>query len=802
MRVSLKWLKDYVTLTAPAAELAKRLTLAGCEPKEVVITGGTWDNIVIGKIEAVNRHPNADRLSLVTVDLGTAEKPTVVCGAPNCKVGANIAFGKVGAKVTDPHTGKLAEIKPAKIRGVESSGMCLSEKELGISENHEGILILPEDAPLGGSLAEYLGDVVFDLEVTPNRPDCLSVIGVAREFAALYGQSVKLTEPSYPETGAPIAEKVSVEIQAPDLCPRYAASLVTGVQVGESPKWLQERLLAAGQRPINNVVDIANYVMLEYGQPLHTFDYTAINGKKIIVRRAAPGEKIMSLDNVERELTGDMLVIADESRPVAIAGVMGGANSETIEQTSMVLVEAASFKATSIHYTARNLHLSSEASQRFERGIRAELAIPALKRATQLLVELCGGQAAQGIIDVFPGKTETAPIVLPISLVSKLLGIEFSFEQIVNTLTSLGFECTPNNSKTEITAVVPYWRSDIKLPVDLVEEVARIIGYDKIPMTLLGEPMPPYNPDFLVDLKDRIRQSLVGFGFQEIVTLSLIGGETLNKLMSETHPLEPTPVRLANPMTTDQEYLRPTLRAHMLAALAANRRYEEGGLRLFELSRVYRKQDKGLPDERETVCGILSGLRDDKSWHGGNETVDFYDAKGVVEALCEQLAITPVFELSKDECLHPNKQAAVIIGESRVGVVGEVHPKVLMNFEIGEPVYLFEIDLQTVLPALSGEKRYRPLPKFPAVIRDMALVLDIEVPHRKVAEIIRGFSLVGEITVFDVYTGEQVPAGKKSLAYRLTFQSPDHTLKEAEVNGVMKGILNKLAKEVGAALRT
>ena len=660
MKVSLKWLKEYIDINAPADEMGRRLALAGTEPKEIISSGGDWQNIVIGKIESVGSHPNADRLHLVTVDIG-AEKPTVVCGAQNVQVGAKIAFGKLGAKVKDPHTGKLETIKPAKIRGVESSGMCLSENELGISENHEGLLILPSDAPPGIGLTEYLGDIVFDLEVTSNRPDCLSVIGVAREFAALYNLPIKITEPAYKETGASITDKVSVEIQAPNLCPRYCASLVTGVKIAESPKWLQERLIACGQRPINNVVDISNYVMLEYGQPLHTFDYTALIGKKIIVRRAAKGEKIMSLDNVERELSEDMLVIADEKRPVAIAGVMGGANSEVIEQTSMILIEAASFKATSIHYTARTLRLSSEASQRFERSIRADLTMPALKRATQLLIEVCGGEAVQGIIDVYPGKVETPPIKLPVNLVSRLIGKPYTFDEIWNTLLSLGFECTVDDAKTEITAVVPYWRSDIKLPVDLVEEVARIIGYDKIPMTLLAEEIPPANPDRLVQLKDKTREALVGFGYQEIVTYTLTGGEPLRRLFPEPHDYQPAPVRLANPMTAEQEFIRPTLRPNLLAAFASNRRYEENGIRLFEISRVYLAKNQGQPEERETLCGIIGGLRSDRSCQSGSEAVDFFDAKGIIEALLEKLGITAGYEKSADESLNPNKQAAVVI---------------------------------------------------------------------------------------------------------------------------------------------
>jgi phenylalanyl-tRNA synthetase beta chain len=800
MKVSLKWLKDYIDINLIPVELAQRLTMAGCEPKEVLTLGGNWENIVVGKIEAVNPHPNADRLTLVTVDTG-AEKETVVCGAPNVRAGDKIVFARVGAKLIDPHSGQPVILKQAKIRGVVSGGMVCSEKELGISESHQGILVLSQDAPVGVALTSYIGDTIFDLEVTPNRPDCLSVIGIARESAALTGQTIRLSEPSYTEAGSPIKESISVEIVAPELCPRYCASLITGVKVGESPKWLQDRLIACGQRPINNIVDITNYVMLEYGQPLHSFDYKMIRGNKIIVRTAAKGEKFISLDGVERTLSDDNLVIADTERAIAIAGVMGGANSEVMGQTDTILLEAASFNPVNIHYTARTLRLGSEASMRFERGIRADLTLPALKRATQLILELAGGIAAKGIIDVYPGKKESKPINLPIGLVGTVLGVQFSFAQIISVLTSLGFDCEPNKTKTEITVKVPYWRSDIHLPVDLVEEVGRIIGYDKIPLTMLSETIPPQNPEPIVGLKRQVRQNLVGYGFQEIVTFSLVSGDWLNNLLPETHPVEPAPLRLVNPMTADQEYLRPTLRANLLTALLANRRFEEGGIRLFELSRVYLPRPKDLPDEREMVCGVLSGLRDGKSWRSSSETVDFYDAKGIIEALLEQLGITPTFEQSKDEGLHPNKQAAVIIGGTKVGVVGEMHPKVLLNFEINEPVCLFELDLKAMLPVLSGGITYHPLPKFPPVVRDIALVLDIEVSHRKIEDIIRSFSLVSEVAIFDVYAGEQVPASKKSLAYRLIFQSEDHTLKDTEVNGVLKGLLNKLAKETGATLR-
>ena len=642
-------------------------------------------------------------------------------------------------------------------------------------------------------------DTIFDLEVTPNRPDCLSVIGIAREIAALTDQSLPLPQVSYEEVALPIDQQVSIEIADPDLCPRYCASLITGVKVAESPGWLQQRLLAYGMRPINNIVDVTNYVMLEYGQPLHAFDYHRIRGRRIIVRRATSGEAVVTLDGVERFLSGDMLVIADEEGAVAIAGVMGGADSEVTQETRSILLEAANFNPASIHHTSRTLRLPSEASFRFERGISPELTIPALKRATQLIMQLAGGEAARGLADVYPGKLERKPILLSTAKVKQILGIEFSLNQIVATLASLGFDCKETGSEVWVTA--PYWRSDIHQPVDLIEEVGRIIGYDKIPATMLSQPLPRQEPEPLLSLKRKVRHSLIGYGFQEVITYSLTSLERLTKLLAESHSLEPIPLRVANPMTADQEYLRPNLRANLLAALSQNRRHEDGSIRLFELGRIYLPREKDLPDEPEILCGILSGPKLEKWWQGGDELIDFFDTKGVVEGLLNQLGVEASFELSKDESLHPNKQGAIVIADNRLGVIGELHPKVTQAFEISGAVYLFEINLTTLLPFTIGHKAFQPIPRFPATVRDMALVVDAKITHQQVQDIIQSFSLVNRVTLFDVYSGEQIPPGKKSLAYRLSFQSPTHTLTDEEVNQVQQQILDKLSQELGATWR-
>jgi phenylalanyl-tRNA synthetase beta chain len=799
MKAPLKWLRDYVDVDLPAGDLARRLTLAGFEVSDIKIIGGTWDKIVIGQITAINPHPNADRLRLATVDIGR-EPVTVVCGAPNLIIGDKIAFAGLGAQMLDPHTGKMEVLKTAKIRGVSSSGMISSEKELGISENHEGILVLPMDAPVGTPLADYLGDTIFDVDITPNRPDCLSVIGLAREIAAITGKSIHVPEINYEETGKPISQQISIEIADADLCGRYSASLITGVKIADSPRWLQERLLACGMRPINNIVDITNYVMLEYGQPLHSFDYDRLRGKKIIVRRARDGESIISLDDVQRNLVRDTLVIADEQRAVAVAGVMGGANSEVTSGTTSILLESANFNPASIHYTSRNLTMTSEASMRFERGISPGVTFPALRHATQLIMQLGEGQVAEGIIDVFPAKREPAPISLSKNEVTRILGIEYTIDQISSTLVSLGFECRVDGDG--LKAVAPYWRSDIRLSVDLIEEVGRIIGYDRIPMTLLSQQIPHQTPDPLVRLKREIRQALAGVGFQEVVTYSLTSYLMLQKLSPEADVHDVSPVKLVNPMTAELECLRPNLRVNLLAALSANRRHEDGGIRIFELGKVYLPREKDLPDEPEILCGLLNGTRVEKSWLGGEGSFDFYDAKGAVEALLSKLHIPVKFEKSCDTGLHPARQAAVVTGNNIVlGIIGEIHPKVADAFEISGPVCLFELSVSELLPFTSIDRLFHPIPRFPGSIRDLALVVDTAVTNRQVEDIIRTFPLVDEISLFDVYSGKQVAAGKKSLAYRLVYQSPEHTLTDDEVNKVQEQILGRLAKELGAVLR-
>jgi len=804
VKVSLKWLEDYVDIKLVPEELAERLTMAGLEVGNIQTIGGTWDNVVIGEVIALNAHPNADRLTLATVDLGT-EQVTVVCGAPNIGLGQKVPFAHIGARLIDAHTGETILLKPAKIRGVISEGMVCSEKELGLSDNHEGILVLPPEAPIGTALGDYLSDVIFDLDVTPNRPDWLSIISIAREIAALTGESLRLPSIHWKELGESIDSLVSVDIADPDACPRYCASLINGIKIAPSPGWLQQRLNSCGMRPINNVVDVTNYVMLEYGQPLHAFDYHKLRGRQIIIRRAGNGENITTIDGTERALKPDILVIADKEEAVAVAGIMGGLDSEVTGRTDAILLESANFNQAAIRRGCSHFQLQSEASIRFDKGLNSELPLLPLKRATQLLLELAGGRAAKGIIDVYPRKSGSKLISLTAREVERLSGLKVNIDGIRKVLKALGFECQEGDSGSKISVSVPYWRSDVKCSADLVEEVVRIIGYEKIPITRLGSPLPQQESQLSPsaqqgNLKEKLRNILAGFGFQEILTYSLVSLEKLQKLSPKLE-LKIPPLKVVNPMTKEQEFLRTSLRAGLLSTLAHNQKFEQAGIRLFEIGRVFLPRGKDLPEEKEMLCAVLSGPRPELSWHTDKKMLDFFDAKGVVENLLNRLGLKASFGIGDDEILFPGSGANIIVEDDMVGIVGDVHPRVTQAFELSNTICLIEIDLEKLLARLSRTKEYQPITRFPAVTRDIALVIDEKMSYRSVENIIQSFPLVTQVTLFDLYRGKQIPEGKKSFAIRIIYQSPNHTLTDEEVDQTQEQMLNKLYQELGATLR-
>ena len=803
MKVPLSWLRQYVPLSVAPDDLAHRLTMAGVEVNAVEKIGGDWDRdkLIVGRVVRVDRHPNADLLTLPTVDLGNGETMTVVCGAPNVAAGQKIAFAREGAMLFSPRSGRVEPLRAAKIRGEVSRGMVCSALELGLGEDHDGILVLDESARIGTPLVDYLGDSVLDIEVTPNRPDCLAILGVAHEAAALTGQVVTEPDASYPEDGLPIDTQVTIEIADPALCHRYTASLVTGVRIGPSPRWMQDALSKAGQRPVNNIVDITNYVMLEYGQPLHAFDFDQVRDRTIIVRPARDGEVLTTLDGQIRTLRPPMLTIADSRDAVGLAGVMGGANSEMHEGTTSVLLESASFDPINTRRTASALRLSTEASHRFERGIRSELATLALRRATQLILETAGGTAAEGIVDLYPGRRERSPVSLSASRIRQVLGVDYEMAEMERILVSLGFRCSsPSTGEKTLIAKVPYWRSDISIEDDLVEEVARIGGYDAIPTTTLSTPIPHHQPDDLITVRERARDLLAAAGMRETISYNLTSLGALDA--------SPRPIRIANPMSADQEYLRTSLRSAVFGTLSSNRRTAAGaGIRIFEIGRVFLPREGAvgpeLPDEREMLVGVLSGRRFPTSWRAPSVDMDFFDAKGVLERLFGGLGVPAEYVRAEDPVLHPGKTARISSGGETIGIVGELHPRVSVRFDLGEtPVALFEIDVRTLVRSVeAASDDYRGVSRFPQAYRDLALIVDGDIPSARIQEIIEDQKLVLESSPFDVYTGEGVPPGKRSIAYAVTFQSADGTLTSEQVDDAQTDILRRLEREIGAALR-
>ena len=799
MKIPLSWLKQYVDVDLPAPELAHLLTMAGTEVGEVEVIGG-WTEVFVGHVTDVRPHPNADRLRLCVVSTG-AEEMEVVCGAPNVAADQNICFAKVGANVYNTHTERYETLEAAKIRGVESQGMICSSVELGLGDDHDGIIVLPDDAPVGASLSDYLGDTILDLELTPNRLDCLSVLGVAYEVGAITGKQVREPEVSYLESGAPIAEQVNISVADPDLCRRYTASLLQGVKIGPSPQWLQDRLIKAGLRPISNVVDVTNFVMLEYNQPLHSFDYDLIKDATVIVRRARPGEKLTTLDDVERKLVVENLVIADANDAIGLAGVIGGANSEISNATVNVLLESATFNGANNRETAQSLELRTEATLRFEKGLRAELAPIALRRATALIQEVAGGTVAPGIVDIVSDEGIEPPVVpLTSAKIRRMLGMDVDLKQAQETLTSLGFTWEADGD-TGLKVTVPYWRNDVNIEEDLVEEVVRIIGYESVPTTMLSSPIPFQQPVPIMNLRDRVKDLLATAGIQEVINYPLVTLQQLEQV--EQLDTEALPMKVANPMSSDREYLRTTLRASVLSTLAANQSHSIGPFRLFEAGRVFWPREGDLPDERETVAGVLAGLRHEPSWLEDESHLDFYDAKGVVELVFDRLGVDVVYEPAEDPTFHPGRCAVIKAADSIVGVVGEIHPVVMERLGLESPqVAAFELHLEPILAALpESQRNFEALPRYPSATRDLALVMPADVSAGRVTQVITRHRGVHHAELFDIYAGENIAEGSKSLAFHVYFQARDRTLTNEEVNKSLDGLLKTLDRELKVTLR-
>ncbi|MBI1802743.1 MAG: phenylalanine--tRNA ligase subunit beta [Chloroflexi bacterium] len=866
MKVPLSWLKEFVDITLSPAELAFRLTVAGAEVAQVEYVGIApaapnslgvsediglaWarDKIVVAQILEVMPHPNADRLVLADVDFGAREPHRVVTGAPNLFAwkgqgrlarGPKVVFAAEGAQLYDGHAEgqKLMTLKGAKIRGIYSNAMVCSEKELGLSGEHEGVIILDPDAPTGMALADYMGEAVLHIEILPNIARCQSIIGVAREVAALTGAPFKGTsqarlrgddpsaehrrEPAPDPSRGPVERRPAtgwarIEIDDPDLCPRYSAALVRDVHIGPSPQWMQRRLKLAGMRPINNIVDITNYVMLEWGQPLHAFDYDKLTARaggqppRIIMRRARAGERMTTLDGVDRALTTDMLMITDSAGPIAVAGVMGGAETEIDARTTNVLIEAANFNYINNRRTAAALKLPSEATARFGRGVPPAHTIPAAERAVSLMRQLAGGAAAPDIADVYPGQQPPATIHFKPREIERLLGVSVPGEQVAAILRSLDFAVRDGDDGLLVT--VPEHRLDVSIPADLVEEVGRVIGYDRIPPTLLDDELPPQHRNDELEAEDRLRDLLVSAGLQEVIAYALTTVERESLLYPDPSQADLDPasyVRIANPISPERAVMRHTLMASLLDTLREALRHRERVL-LFEVSRIFVAQaGQPLPVERRRLCIALAGPREPQSWllpagMTGGGRLDFHDLKGIVDGLIQRLHLPDARTAPAEHpTFHPARAATLNAGGQLLGVFGEVHPLVREHFDLpADPVCLAEFDLEALTPLIRLPKFIAP-PRFPAIREDIAVVVDDDVPAARVESVIRkaGGQELRSVTLFDLYRGEQVGAGKKSLAYALTYQHDERTLTDEEAARVRGRIVKRLRDEIEAELR-
>jgi phenylalanyl-tRNA synthetase beta chain len=835
VKVPLSWLKDYVDIAVSVEELAERLTLAGLEVETIEYIGLPqaelpWDpeKIVVGEVRSVRPHPNADRLVLVEVAYGSPETEVVVTGAPSLlereggsDLHLKVAFAMEGAQLYDGHAeGKeVMTLRKVQIRGVPSRAMVSSEKELGLSEEQVDILYLPDDAPIGMPLAGYMGDAVLEFDIKGPFADLNSILGVAREAAALLDVPLKRDVlevlQRHPAELSTDPDFLALEIADAELCPRYSAVFIEDVEVKPSPFWMQARLRRAGVRPISNIVDVTNYVMLELGQPLHAFDYDLLRPRSgeerpaIIVRRAESGEQMRTLDGTMRTFDEDMLLITDGGGPVAVAGVMGGEESEVSEGTVDVLLESANFDYLNVRRTSRELGLMTESGQRFGRQVDPELTVRAAARAAYLMADLADGKVAPVIGDLYPGRQPQREIQFDPDRAARILGVEIPLNEIIHILSSLEFEVTERiEPEGTLMVTVPSHRRDVTRPADLIEEIGRIWGYDRFPTTLMRDELPPQRENARLKGAEQVRDLLTGCGLDEVITYSLVSFEDEGRLHpGASRPDPDSYLQLRNPLSSEQDTLRQTLLPSLLNTTRQNLRFIDR-VAIFEIGRIYVPvEGQTLPDEPRRLGIVMTGPREERSWldHQDRTQMDFFDLKGVVEALLTRLKVDGTFKPGQHDAFHPGRCARVSVGGEEVGVMGELHPLVRAAFELPEqPVCASEFDLDALLEPWGAPQEMIPLSAHPPVYEDLAVVVDEEIPAVHVRDLIRqaGMPLLRSITLFDVYRGAQVGSGKKSLAYRLTYQAEDRTLTDEEVAQLRDRIVSQLEEELGATLRS
>jgi len=802
MRVSLNWLKDYVNISLSVDDLADLLTMSGLEVEAKEPLGRLLEEVVAARVLSVRAHPKADTLWLCDVEAGRGAVQ-VVCGAPNLRVGMMTPMALPGTKLPGG-----VEVKESRIRGEASVGMLLAEDEMGLTEDHTGVMTLPESLSPGTPVAQALAleDWALEIGLTPNRPDCACVIGIAREIAALTKGKLRKPEIRFRESDRRIETLTSVTLDDPEGCPRYAAGMVCRFELKPSPFWMRHRLHVSGIRGISNVVDVTNYVLLEMGQPLHAFDYDRLKENRIVVRKAGEGEVFTTLDGKIHTMNKDNLMICDGQRPIALAGVMGGLNSEIFSESKNVLIESAFFDPITIRRSSKRLGLSTEASYRFERGVDIDGAVPALRRAMMLISELAGGEVIQGIIDNYPAPRRPREIDLRVDKTNRFLGTGLSRETMGSYLQALELEVHPLGENV-LRVKVPCCRVDLTRDWDLMEEVARMEGYDNIAVT-----NPPIRPSDEkeapeVTTGDRVREIMVGLGFSEVISFSFIAPESADFLGAEKDSALRCFVPLLNPLTVDQSVMRTSLMPGLLSAVKTNLSYGEKDLKLFEWGRIFIRQGtEELPRERLALSGVVMGSANPKDWYREERAADFYDAKGVVEALLKALGSRAlVFERGDIPPWYLKEAASLIrLADQRLGTVGELAPEVLKRFDVDAPrVFAFEIDGTVLIEKVSGDRTFEPLAKFPAVYRDLSLVAKKSVECERIQAIIllEGKELVESVALFDLFEGGKIGPSEKALAFRICYRSRESTLDGKDINKLHESIVERIGKETGARLR-